>query len=692
VSSISLGVERGTRRARTTALGTAEVAWLALVPCALLTAAVVALLGPPLGRTFLAPGSDVFWPTLASKVRPEPAEHGRYLLSLLGPVLVAGAALASARRPPQLEAALARRAVMAAQLLLIGFVALCFLAQYDVVLSAFRPVWRATHVRYFTLPTLAFALAAPPLALALLRRRTDVAARVRVLARETRVRRTGALLVAILLTALWLLTAVDTDGSIDLTASAVLIHLPWSLSEPFAILNGRTPLVDFHAQYGQLWPYVAAATMKLFGASIGVYDVCAATCSGLALLAVYATLRRVVRSSAAALALYLPFMATGFFMKVGPPDNRYGPANLPSLWPVRYGGSYLLLWLLVRHVTGAAPRRAWLLFGAAGLVLINNPEFGTGAVAAAAVALVAAHPPRSRAAAVRLLAEAVGGLAGAVVLVAVGTLLRSGSLPHFGWALKFSRLYGVSGWEMLPLPRIGIYFVVYVTFAAAVVVAIVRALRREADVALTAALMWSGAFGLLAGAYFAGRSHPQVLIDLFSSWALSVVLLTIVAVRALAARDWRAPSPAELAVLFGLGLTICSLAQLPTPWGQVARLRRTTAPIYERREVARFVAEQTRRGEKVVLLMPLGHRIAYEIHRVDVSPYASMQEIATVQQLRATVAALRREGGRKLFITTEVTFPEQLAFLREAGFQAQVRAPDAEGGQVAELVDSGPGS
>ena len=188
--------------------------------------------------------------------------------------------------------------------------------------------------------------------------------------------------------------------------------------------------------------------MAVLGASIGVFTVTMAPGSGLALLALYALLRRIVRSSLLALALYAPLLATGFFMKLGPLEDRYGPANLFSLWPIRYGGPYLVAWLLVRHVDGAAPRRPWVLFLVAGLALVNNPEFGAAAVAALAVALVAVRPPRSRAAAGRLAAEAAGGLVGAVLLLVLLTLVRAGSLPHLGWALEFSRLYGVGGWAM----------------------------------------------------------------------------------------------------------------------------------------------------------------------------------------------------------------------------------------------------
>src|SRR4029077_9442687 len=112
-------------------------------------------------------------------------------------------------------------------------------------------------------------------------------------------------------------------------------------------------------------------------------------------LAVYATFRRLVRSSLLALALYLPFLATAFFMIVGPPSDRYGPENIFILWPIRYAGPFLLAWLAARHVDGAAPRRAWALFAVAGLVAVNNPDFGLAAAAATLAALAAAAPPRS---------------------------------------------------------------------------------------------------------------------------------------------------------------------------------------------------------------------------------------------------------------------------------------------------------
>src|SRR5215218_9074156 len=168
MSTTDVGVGRAARTARTT-VSPAQLAWLAAPVCALITVLLVALLGPPLGDAFLGPGTEAFWPRAGAV--PEPQEHGRYLLSLLGPVALVTAILLGARRTPRLDAGLAQGAVLATQLLLVGFLVLCFLAQYDVLSSAYRPEWEA-HVRYFTPTTLVVALALPALLLVLLRRET----------------------------------------------------------------------------------------------------------------------------------------------------------------------------------------------------------------------------------------------------------------------------------------------------------------------------------------------------------------------------------------------------------------------------------------------------------------------------------------------------------------------------------------
>ena len=105
------------------------------------------------------------------------------------------------------------------------------------------------------------------------------------------------------------------------------------MSEAFAVLNGRTPLVDYHSQYAQLVPYLAAGAMHLSGTSVGSWtDSCRAQC--LALLGVCALLRRLVGGSLLALAPFAPFVAAGVHTRAV--ASRHD--RVFSLWPLRYGG------------------------------------------------------------------------------------------------------------------------------------------------------------------------------------------------------------------------------------------------------------------------------------------------------------------------------------------------------------------
>ncbi|HMJ03951.1 MAG TPA: hypothetical protein VK506_13510, partial [Conexibacter sp.] len=295
---------------RPRALTPGEVAWIALVPCALLMLAVVVLLGPPLGNALLAPRGLEFWPSVfdVQAIRPEPVEHARYLLALLGPLLLCAAILAR-RSAPRLAPRQISGLVVASQALTVLALAAFLIAQRQHV---YEEIYAGPLRRiYFTASTLIVAFVLLLLLVGALRRQTLVD-RVTGWLRETSARRGACAAVAIGFTALWLLASVFLDSSVGRSIVAINVTLPFSLDEGYAVLNGRTPLVDFHAQYAQLWPYVAALAMSVFGASITTYTIAMASGTALVLLAVYATLRRVVGSSLGALALYLPFVATSF--------------------------------------------------------------------------------------------------------------------------------------------------------------------------------------------------------------------------------------------------------------------------------------------------------------------------------------------------------------------------------------------
>jgi hypothetical protein len=574
--------------------------------------------------------------------------------------------------------------VWAAQLALVAFAVVCLFVQRGLVFAV--PNAEPIRQQYFTNATLiAAALAAAGVVAATGSARARALA-VR-LARETPARRLGWTVVAALLIAVWQLHAFNTETSVFNETPPAAYHLQFTLDETFAVLNGRTPLVDFVPQYGSLWPYPVAALMSLLGTTVGVFTGLMCLISALALLAIYDVLRRVARSSLTALLLFAPFLATSWFLLRGPLENRYTVATIFADYPMRFAGPWLLAWLLARHLARAGSgRRTWPLFLVAGLVAINNVDHGIPALGALAAALLWTTP-LARAQLARLAREAALGLLAAFALVSLVTLVRAGALPDLTLLLRFARLYAAAGFAMLPMPRLGLQTLIYVTFAAALAVATVRAVRGEADRTLTGMLAFVAVFGLGSGSYYAGRSHPETLVVSFAAWSLALALLTLLVVRELAARGRRWPQPAAALCLLAFCAAGCSLAQTPAPWSQVDRLRAGGEAMFRAPAGQPFVAAHVRRGEHVAILLQLGHRIAENTGVTDVSPYTTAFATPAVSQLQDVVRALRREGGTKVFVpTTPSAVPDVRPALAADGFGRV-----ADDGQGAELwVDGAP--
>jgi len=623
---------------RPRALTVGEIAWIALLPCAIVAVLAIVVLGPPVGHLLFRPGSDQLWPPewWEAAGRAEPVKQGRYVVAVLVPALLVAAVLAGGRRELHLRPAIARAAVHAGSLLAAALVAAALIAQHPLL----EPESFAPPV--FALGSVLGAAAVVLAGIGALRVRS-VPARLTALARSTVTRRRAAFAVAVGFTAIWLLKAVTTDR---IGLARIGLNLPWTLNDAVAVLDGRTPLVDYHPIYAKLLPYPTALVLGAFGPTTLAYSTFMAVLDGLALLAVFDVFRRVTRGPLLALALFLPFVAVS--------DINAGlsgsPMTMSSMWPMRYGGIYLLVWLTARHIDGRGPRREWLLFLAGGLIAINDLEFGGGAVLASVVALLCARPSWTARELIRLAARVAAGALAAAALVAAITLARSGRMPDPGLLLEWPRIFTTLGWFSLPLRTWDLHIAIYATFAASIVVAAVRWTRRDDDALLTAMLAWSGVFGLLSGGYFIARPDVTKAIGSLSAWSFALSMLTVVCVRALAARGWRRPTLAELLVLFGFGLSICALARTSPPTAQIARLahggpRRT----YETR-VERFVRAHTDRGETVAILVPLSYRIAYKLGLRNVAPYAFMNAIVTRSQMRTLIDTLRSDHVREVFM------------------------------------------
>jgi hypothetical protein len=624
-----------------------EMAWLLSVPCALVTAAAMALLGGPLGN-LLIPSNDGIniVPEWRVAIFPKQAQEARYFIAVAAPLLFAIAILILARRRPRLTPRTVRALIDASQATGAAFVAICIWAQHQQVFEG-RP---HSFTEEFTNQTLLVAAGFAAAVLFVIKSKNARRHVATVLNNRSAVVAVTVVGVAILATVAWVVAGVNLDGTVRYVAGGTLDNLQAPVDEVFAVLDGRTPFVNFIPLYAWLWPYLTALVMGIFGTTFTVFSLTTCTITLLSLLAIFAVVRRVTGSMLGALLLYLPFLATSLFYIEPPSVNRYGPVLLYPLFPLRYAGPYLLVWLLARHIDGARPRWRWLLFAAGGLVVLNNTDFGIPAFGATVAALVWSAALPRWAAAARVLRDALAGLFAAYALVSLMTLLRAGSFVHIGSLFFFARLLGASGFSDLPTPTLGVHVVIYLTYAAAIGSATVRASRRDPGRLLTGLLVWSGIFGLGVGAYYMSRTNPEALVMMFSAWILALVFLTIAVIQELAKESRRRLTIADYVVVFGMGVAVCSLAQTPAPWTQIKRLEARGAPVGVASPALRRILVAYGGGKPEAILGGIPDRVAYEAGVVDVSPYTGMVAIFTVQQFDETLCALRAAGGQLLVL------------------------------------------
>jgi hypothetical protein len=639
------------------------VAWLAVIPTALVGTLTIWLLGPAVGRALFAPEVVHFWSVFQPEVRPEPTEQGRFLLALMVPLLLAASMLGGRRwRPPATAAA----AALCVQLAGLAFVVLCIVKQRQLYTTYPPGIWPRSEMDVFSSTTLLVAGAAT-LALLPVTRSPRLSPLLTRWTRETRTAAVIATLAAAGAIVVWLLHAFYTEGTAGAAPVEVRYHIPFILDETFAVLNGRSPLVDYSAQYASLWPYAFAGAMSLLGTSLGTWITLVLCATAVGMLAIFAVLRRVARSSIVGLLLFLPVLASSFFIIEGTLETRFTFANYYGMFPMRTAGPSILAWLTARHLSGTGTRRIWWLFATAGIVVLNNVEFGLPALGATVASMLWGRG-LARARVRQLLLEAAAGLAVAFAVVSVVTLAHAGELPRLALLVRFARLFAAAGFAMFPMPTLGLHVVIYLTYVAAIGVATAQALRPSPDRLLAGMLAWSGVFGLGAGAYYVGRSTPDNLIPMFFPWSFALALLIIPTMRSLPAASWRRPPVAAAACVFAFLVLTCSLAQTPTPWGQLHRLRHTGPAVFAQPAGQRFIAQHTHAGEHVVILLMLGHKIATTLGITNVSPYSNNRSLFTTRQLDGTLALLRAAHGRKVFLDVRGTSGDLVQALEDDGY------------------------
>jgi hypothetical protein len=352
-----------------------------------------------------------------------------------------------------------------------------------------------------------------------------------------------------------------------------------------------------------------------------------------------------------------------------------------GVFPARYFGPFLLAWLCALRLRGRQIP-VFALFGFAGLIVLNNYEFGVGALLALIAAVAAGWdrglPVRRRL--TELIVQGGAGLLTALALVCAFTFARTGQLPDFSLLTYYNRLFLRESFGLSPMSSLGLHWALYATYSAVVVLAAVRYVRREPDTVLTGMLAFSGVFGLVTGMYFVGRSLQIQLMLLFPAWGLALALAAWTAAGSLrAARSDRVRLRRLLipacAALIGLGVMVAAIARLPQPQRQVDRLSDGGTP-QDLNPVERLVESWAKPGEHVLLIGTTPeHLIADRSRVVNVSPLNGITSLISPADADRSIDQLEDEGGDLVIERVSAPppsevfrIPEFATILRQRGF------------------------
>jgi hypothetical protein len=624
-----------------------DLAWIGVAGGALLLAAAFTWLAVPLSHLYPSPIHDEFAPWRVV-IAPEPLEETRAILTLAAPLLLAAIVVAFGTRRtsrPRLDAV-----IIPLQLAGVALLVAAVLNQAQT-----GPLLAATYFdRYLvSVPNLIAGIVIGLLLTALLVRPPAIRWPELVGSVVARVRdwRWLALLIAVTATAIWLLPAVNTDATVVRAGNLASSHIPVQGEDYFAAVNGRTPLVNYISQYANLLPILLEPVLRTAGLSITSYSISVCVLSGLGMVAIYGAFAQVTRGAWSALALYVPWVALSLF-----PWNVIGPYRefdgiYYGVLPGRYFGPFLLALLCAIALrTRRVPTYA--LFVLAGLVVLNNYEFGMGALLALIVAVAAgwdrALPLRRRV--LGLLIEGVAGLVMAVAFVSLITLARTGQLPDPGLLTYFNRIFLRDSYGLEPMSSLGVHWALYATYAAGLLIAAVRYVRNEPDRVLTGMLAFSSVFGLVTGMYFVGRSSQYQLMLLFPAWGFSLALVAWTAARSLRAaasdrlRLRRLLIPA-CAAMIGFGVMISAIDRLPQPQKQVDRLRAGGTPT-DLDPAERLIKAWTHPGEDILLIgITPEHLLADRAGVVNVSPLNGVTSLISPAEANRSIDELDDSGG-----------------------------------------------
>ncbi|MBN1609465.1 MAG: hypothetical protein JW940_22735 [Polyangiaceae bacterium] len=646
--------------------------WAILLPVAGASSLAVWKLAPALAprAASAAEIAQAFVPGWAHQCAPEPVEQTAYVLAVVVPIALACAITALLRRlrvfqrehgDPLWVAA----AAVLAQLLLVGCVG--YASAHESEHPWVLPPRHVVPVQTATVLCFAgwFGLRWQPLSW------KARWASVRLLL----VKWPGlAWLAAIGWALARLLQGVFADHNVASLPAVEYYHLPVQMGEFAAAVNGLVPLVDFRPQYENLLGLLLRPAFSLTGFNLTTFTSAMAALALIGFLLVYRVFVRVSGSPWIGLLMYVPWVAVSLVNMDPESSVRTSTFNYYAVGPIRYFGLFVLAFGTACYLAVPRLRRLVVVSCIAGLVVLNNLDFGVPAAAGLWLTALLFPPPdpsRIRQA-LRASAVVAGGVCLAFVVYWVVVRLACGSWPHAGALIEYQRTFAVLGFNMIAMPKVGLHWVFYATFMTAALYAVfvrfsesaaVLSFRRRLS---TGMLAYGGVAGLGSAAYYVGRSHPQVLATLYAAWAFVAALLT----HRVLSDAWAAKKSNReggysvyaipVAMLLALwGGLLPFVFELPSVRAEVGRLVYPRGGPVDLRplHLVSLVNKYRHKGEPAVILYPDGHWLAIRASVKNLCPFAHPDSVLLQAQLGPVFASIERLPRQQRYVFGRLNGP-----------------------------------
>lgn len=658
--------------------------WASFLPVALVSKLIVTRWTPALAPQTVSRQEiqDAFLAGLADACRPEPAELIGYVLSVAVPfVLVFGIVvlLNLGRKLEYVE----QHATLTGSVAVVSQAIILYYA-YDAWSYESANSWTGqlndVGVNQLTVLTclsawLAFAWLAPGTKRLL----SDLWER---LSKAQGI----ALLLAVGWTTAHLLECVFTDDNIRRASGTISYHLPFTMGEFAAVINGRFPLVDFYSQYQNLLAHLLRPVFHVVGLSVTTFTAAMSLLSGIGFLFLYRVLWRVSGSAWLGLILYVPMLSVSMAEAETAGVNPSNAFNYYAVGPIRYFGTFLGAYLALLYLSAPTRRRLLWVSAIAVLIGLNNLDFGVPA-ALGVLACTLLHPPRagSESRWLRTLLAAsifvIGASLGFCAFLSFA-LVSTGTWPDLGILTEYQRTFAYLGFNMVPLPPNGLYRIMYITFICSLLYALFDGFSRSPEEfsparrLSTGMLAYASIAGFGVGTYFVGRSHPAVIIAIYPAWAFALALLLhrILSDARAATMRRRSDSAVVHALPTAGMLTLCAgliplVIHIPHVDREIDRIEYHSGGLGSRAaRLASFVSKYVTHGSQTVIVAVDAHQVALEAGVQNMYPFAHPGSVLLKSQLRPVLESIERLPPGDQYVFGAV-WPEVAQFLVRSGFQ-----------------------